>query len=164
MADNQLPVSVKGVVFRKISAHSEVLLLRNDRNEWELPGGRIERGESPPECLAREFKEETGLLVSVSSCIGDGLLKIRPPHVARAKDVCISTYGCHLQDDESDPSHVTISSEHREAAWIRVNDLPGMVDVPDIYKTSILKWERELKIRPPERRRPARRRIAPFRK
>ena len=164
MAEIKLPVSVKGVVLRKISNQAEVLLLRNDRKEWELPGGRIEQGESPAECLAREVKEETGLLVSVSSCIGNGLLKIRPPDVASAKDVCISTYGCHLQDDESAPSHITISCEHREAAWIRVNDLPGMGDVPDIYKISILKWKRELELRPPERHRPARRRIEPFRK
>jgi hypothetical protein len=60
-----------------------------------------------------------------------------------------------LQDEENDPSHITISSEHREAAWIRVNDLQGMEDVPDIYKTSILNWKRELEIRPRERHQPA---------
>lgn len=50
------PVSVKGVAVRD----GRVLLLRNERSEWELPGGRIERGESPEECLVREVAEETG--------------------------------------------------------------------------------------------------------
>lgn len=36
------PVSIKGVVV----SDDRVLLLKNDRDEWELPGGRIELGES----------------------------------------------------------------------------------------------------------------------
>jgi ADP-ribose pyrophosphatase YjhB (NUDIX family) len=48
------PVSVKGVVVRD----GRVLLLRNDRAEWELPGGRLEPGETPPQCVVREIAEE----------------------------------------------------------------------------------------------------------
>ena len=36
-------VSIKGVL---LLPSSEVVLALNDRNEWELPGGRIEIGES----------------------------------------------------------------------------------------------------------------------
>ena len=144
MAKGELPVSIKGVVLRKSNAHSEVLLLRNDRQEWELPGGRIDGTETPEECLAREFKEETGLLICVSSCIGSGVLTILPPHVRRAKDVWISIYGCLLQRSTSAASPITISNEHRESAWIQVNELPGMADVPDIYQECILEWKRKL--------------------
>ena len=37
-----------------------VALLRNERGEWELPGGKLERGESPEHCLVREIQEEHG--------------------------------------------------------------------------------------------------------
>lgn len=147
MLQTKLPVSVKGVVLRNNPGNAEVLLLRNARKEWELPGGRMEGDETPEECLARELKEETGLLVSVSSCINHGVLTVHPPHVPRAQDVWITAYGCHLQDGAGAPSHVTLSSEHREAAWIRVDALPGMGDLPDIYKTSILKWKHAVDIR-----------------
>ena len=47
----RFPVAVKGVVIR----NGDVILLRNDRDEWELPGGKLELCESPEECLAREI-------------------------------------------------------------------------------------------------------------
>ena len=37
MTSTAFPVSVKGVVVRA----NRVLLLRNERDEWELPGGRL---------------------------------------------------------------------------------------------------------------------------
>jgi 8-oxo-dGTP pyrophosphatase MutT (NUDIX family) len=41
------PVSVKGVVVRD----GRVLLLRNERDEWELPGGKLDLGEEPADCV-----------------------------------------------------------------------------------------------------------------
>lgn len=44
-----------------------LLLLRDDipgipyPNMWDLPGGRVEAGETPRECICREIREEMGL-------------------------------------------------------------------------------------------------------
>ncbi|MGH8726480.1 MAG: NUDIX domain-containing protein, partial [Burkholderiales bacterium] len=54
------PVSIKGVVFRDDRA----ILLRNERDEWELPGGKLEPEEAPAECCAREILEELSITVS----------------------------------------------------------------------------------------------------
>ena len=51
---HRFPVSVKGVAVQ----HGMVLLLQNERNEWELPGGKLELGEDPADCVVREIGEE----------------------------------------------------------------------------------------------------------
>jgi len=43
METHLFPVSVKGVAVQG----GKVLLLRNERDEWELPGGKLEPGEDP---------------------------------------------------------------------------------------------------------------------
>lgn len=60
-------VSIKGVLFT--AEREKVVLALNGRDDWELPGGRIEVGETSADCLAREFAEELGLTVDVDSCL-----------------------------------------------------------------------------------------------
>ncbi|MFC8246941.1 NUDIX domain-containing protein [Streptomyces chartreusis] len=40
------PVSVKGVA---LDGHRRVVVLKNEREEWELPGGRLEPSDGTPE-------------------------------------------------------------------------------------------------------------------
>ncbi|MBC1807219.1 NUDIX domain-containing protein [Listeria sp. FSL L7-0993] len=47
-----------------------LLQKRADKNLWGFPGGAIELGESFEEALIREYLEETGLCVKVTSLIG----------------------------------------------------------------------------------------------
>lgn len=124
-----------------------MLLLRNDRNEWELPGGRPESGETPEECLSREILEETGLVVEVGSCIHEGVLTILPPHVPRDTDVLITAYGCHLKNPADTNASIALSDEHKAAAWISVEDLADLSDLPEIYKAAVLSWKRAIDLR-----------------
>lgn len=38
----------------------EFLMVRHARRSWEMPGGKVNAGESPEEAAVREFHEETG--------------------------------------------------------------------------------------------------------
>ncbi len=48
------------------SCHQVLLVLRDDNpaipypNFWDLPGGHVESGETPAQCIVREMKEEIG--------------------------------------------------------------------------------------------------------
>jgi len=60
------------LLFRKISAHVEVLLVHpggpywasKDEGAWSIPKGELDANEDPFEAAKREFAEETGLVPS----------------------------------------------------------------------------------------------------
>ena len=81
----RFPISIKGVLLRE----QAVLLLKNDRNEWELPGGKLELDETPEECLRREIREETGLVVEVGPLLDVWVYAIAPD-----VHVFMVAYGC----------------------------------------------------------------------
>src|SRR5476649_1047931 len=81
------PVSIKGVLIHE----GRVLLLLNERGEWDLPGGRPEAGEDHRTALKREVREETGLDVEVSTLLGEHLFEVLPQRFVR-----IVAYVCRL--------------------------------------------------------------------
>jgi len=118
------PVSIKGVL---LSPAREVVLLLNEREEWELPGGRIEAGETPPQCLAREIGEELGLAVEVGAPLDAYLFEVIP-----GKHVFIVTYRCTLAGTFAP----VISHEHARLGLFAADALP--VDLPAGYRASIV--------------------------
>jgi len=60
-------------VYALATHHEGLILIRKGRGpyrgSWDLPGGRIEFGESPRDALVREVSEETGLVVVDSKLI-----------------------------------------------------------------------------------------------
>ncbi|MBI5405745.1 NUDIX hydrolase [Candidatus Kaiserbacteria bacterium] len=50
--------------------HRVLLCHRRDKDMWNLPGGKVEKGESPWDAAVREAREEIGLSVTIHSLIG----------------------------------------------------------------------------------------------
>ena len=64
-----LRVGCSAVIFHK-DREKILLTRREDNNQWCLPGGGIEPGESASETCIREVEEETGLQVAIKRLIG----------------------------------------------------------------------------------------------
>lgn len=59
-----------GVVWRQGESGLEVLLIHRPlRDDWTLPVGRVEPGETIPECALREVAEETGYTCALGNFI-----------------------------------------------------------------------------------------------
>ncbi|EIK94839.1 mutT/nudix family protein [Pseudomonas sp. M47T1] len=54
------------VIYRR---DDEILFVRKRKSKWNLPGGRVERGESPMQAALREMEEETGLAFNTLSFV-----------------------------------------------------------------------------------------------
>jgi 8-oxo-dGTP pyrophosphatase MutT (NUDIX family) len=121
------PVSIKGVICQ---ASAEVLLLENDRDEWELPGGRLEPGESPELCLKREICEELGITVEIGPLLDCWVYPVRPD-----REVVIVTYGVYAPD----LANIRLSSEHNRVSFFRLDDLPR-IRLPLGYQRAVKLW------------------------
>jgi 8-oxo-dGTP pyrophosphatase MutT (NUDIX family) len=117
-------VSVKGVLRHA----GRYLLARNDRGEWELPGGQLEESESPEQGVAREVYEETNLRVDVGP-----VLRAWNFEVVAGRHVVVIAYGCTLV---SPPADLTISDEHAELRFFERADLAG-ISLPEGYRRAL---------------------------
>jgi len=69
---------MKDVTAAIIFNEGKVLIARRAPGEkhaggWEFPGGKIELGETPEECLKRELLEEFGIETSINDFIAESI-------------------------------------------------------------------------------------------
>lgn len=133
------PVSVKAVA---LDARNRVMLLKNERQEWELPGGRLEVGdpvegvpadENPEHAVERELREETGWEVKAGPLIDGGVWIYEP---IPGRRVLVVTYGCHVLTPDRPP---VLSHEHKEIGLFTAAEVPQL-NMPRGYKQSIAAW------------------------
>ena len=110
MAEHLWPISVKGVLVWD----GAVVVLRNQRDEWELPGGRLEPGDrNPAVALEREFREELDLDVTVGELLDCWIYDVA------GKRVVIVAYACSAER----PDELRHSHEHSAVALLTADQL-----------------------------------------
>ena len=128
----RFPVSVKAVVIRD----GAVVLLENERDEWELPGGKLELSESPERCVAREIEEELQLEIKPESLLDSWIYTIVP-----GTHVLILTYGC----SETSERQAVLSREHKRLRWFPLAEVDSL-RMPEGYKASIRCWAARVRV------------------
>ncbi len=91
-------------------------------HRWEFPGGKIEPGESPEECLAREIEEEFGIEVNVEDFFTESL------HTFPGGQILVHAFFCRWVGGSIHPI------EHEEYRWVSAAELGNFdfapADVP----------------------------------
>ena len=82
--------------------------------KWEFPGGKIQSGESPEDCLRRELAEELGIAAVVREQL--------PPSTHRYPSFTVTLYPMRCSIASGD---LTLH-EHAALAWVRPGELGGL--------------------------------------
>jgi 8-oxo-dGTP pyrophosphatase MutT (NUDIX family) len=119
-------ISAKAVILHD----DKVVLVRNDRGEWDLPGGKLEQGEMIKAALSRELDEELGVKILSSEILTASLHHYYP-------DILVLIHGCIVEGMES----ATISCEHSELGMFTLENLP-VGEIPPPYVQPIEAWHK----------------------
>lgn len=90
-------------------------MLQGRGNYWDLPGGRVQKGQDVEETLRREIEEDTGIgKLEVVKEVGMVLSNIRIPiKEGDSVGLILGIYEC----PQMDGSEITLSDEHVAYDW-----------------------------------------------
>ena len=100
-----------------------LVIHRTDNDNWALPGGAQDFGESLPQCGVRETKEETGIDCEITGLVG---IYTDPKHVIHytSNDEVRQEFSV-LFTARAVGGEVAASDESREVLWLAPDDLAG---------------------------------------
>ena len=119
---DKLPISIKAIIVDD----NKILCLKNERNEWDFPGGKINFNEDVEACLKREVKEEVNLDIKNLNILKSFNLKFNNV------PVFIVVYSANISCDSS----IVVSFEHSDYNFFSKHEI-NHLNMPKDYKKLI---------------------------
>ncbi|WP_407433121.1 NUDIX hydrolase [Methanobrevibacter sp.] len=116
----------------------KILLLKvrskssHDAEKWEIPGGKVKKGEFFDQALKREFLEETGLEINIDSLYN----VIQNEYTACKTNEKIKSVQL-IMKVSSDSDEVKISAEHDDYRWFTPEELKELIDKKLLSKAAM---------------------------
>ena len=119
---DKFPVSIKAIIVDD----QKVLCLKNERNEWDFPGGKINFNEDIEQCLRREVKEEVNLDIN-------NLKILKPLNLNfNSVPVFVVVFSANIACESS----ISVSYEHSDYNFFSKNEIENL-KMPNQYKNLI---------------------------
>ena len=99
---------------------------------WEIPGGKVEAGETPEACLIRELNEELGIVVT-TSCLAPFVFA---SHAYEGFHLLMPLYLIRRWEG------IIVAREHKALAWVKPNHMDQYPMPP--ADAPLVAWLRDL--------------------
>lgn len=126
--DKRMEMGVKALILN----NGKFLVMHNNgvkEDLWELPGGRMEFGETAEETLKREIQEETGLGIKPIKLLDTWNL------VEENHQITGIIYLCKLEEGE-----VRLSDEHDAFQWLGTDE-ESLKKLYNVFRIRMIDWD-----------------------
>lgn len=129
MGKDMWGLAVRGIC----EADDKILLLKvrsksgHDANKWEIPGGKVKKGEFFDDALRREFLEETGLEITIESLFN----AIQNDYTACKTNEQVKSIQL-IMKVTAEIDEVNISEEHDDFKWF------AKEEIRELYENDLL--------------------------
>ncbi|MCM3730105.1 8-oxo-dGTP diphosphatase MutT [Fictibacillus nanhaiensis] len=122
---------MKKVTAVLLKHNGKLLIAKRDEqrelgNLWEFPGGKIEQGETPEECLTREIKEEFQITIKVEEYYDESIYEYE------FGSIHLLVYWASWIDGKIS------ATEHEDYKWVTVGELHNFnfapADIPIVER------------------------------
>ena len=134
--ENITKVAMKAFIVNE--ANDTIFLMKKGSKDmlnpgkWEIPGGKMEFGETTSETFKREVKEESGLDIE----IGDMIIEpwewiFTKPNGENIQIIAVGKV-CHALNNEVDYSNQTLTDDLVESEWVPINEVLDYDLIPNL--------------------------------